>query len=298
MVARENFCIYQRLNSKNSNYTLNNHLRDYEKSQYYKKNVCKYNSIDFYRTSKASSFSSIFNYCTFNNYESIKNELLNESFNKNNSKNPKRIIPKLYKLCNMKKMQQKKTKLINKNFHKLKTYLNNNKKNSENKRKIRTKEEIEAKYNYKFSKPGSNIYKNEKSNFSLNDIMYSKIDKKESNSINKDLNNEVRDNIDNKNKFDIFKNYFSDYEEKKKSEKEKDENKLLSSADVKFRKNEEKESIIKSSDNSMQDKVIKNQLNSNYEDNSQEYVQKIKIEKDNQKNKDEEIVSNIIEDLE
>ena len=49
-LARENFNIYQRLNAKNSSYNLVGHLRDYEKAQYYKKNYCKYPSIDFYRT--------------------------------------------------------------------------------------------------------------------------------------------------------------------------------------------------------------------------------------------------------
>ena len=77
-LARENYNIYQRLNAKNSSYTLNSHLRDYEKAQYYKKNYCKYPSIDFYRTSKSSSFCSIFNYCTFNNYNNIKNKFYNE----------------------------------------------------------------------------------------------------------------------------------------------------------------------------------------------------------------------------
>ena len=33
-LAKENYNIYQRLNSKNSSYTLKNHLKDYEKAQY------------------------------------------------------------------------------------------------------------------------------------------------------------------------------------------------------------------------------------------------------------------------
>ena len=84
-LARENYNIYQRLNSKNSSYNLYNHLRDYEKAQYYKKNYCKYPSIDFYRTSKSSSSCSIFNYCTFNNYNKYNNEYNKKIIYKNKS---------------------------------------------------------------------------------------------------------------------------------------------------------------------------------------------------------------------
>ena len=87
-VALENLNIYNRLNSKYSTYNLKNHLRDYDKAQYYKKNHCKFPSIDFYRTSKVGDMNlcSIFNYCTYYNYKSINDKFENELFKKTNSK--------------------------------------------------------------------------------------------------------------------------------------------------------------------------------------------------------------------
>ena len=79
-VALENLNIYYRLNSKKGNYILKNQLKDYEKAQYYKKNYCKFPSIDFYRTSKSKNgnLCPIFNYCTFNNYKAINEKFLNK----------------------------------------------------------------------------------------------------------------------------------------------------------------------------------------------------------------------------
>ena len=120
-LAKENYNIYQRLNSKNSSYTLNHHLKDYEKAQYYKKNHCKYPSIDFYRTSKSSSsFYSIFNYCTFNNYDNINNEF----YKKGNIY--------IYQNKNNKERQSKVNNFV-KNHYKLKKYYEDKKKKKESK---------------------------------------------------------------------------------------------------------------------------------------------------------------------
>jgi len=125
-LAKENYNIYQRLNSKNSSYTLNHHLKDYEKAQYYKKNHCKYPSIDFYRTSKSSSsFNSIFNYCTFNNYDNINNEFYNEY-------NKKKGNIYIYQNKNNKERQSKINNFV-KNHYKLKKYYEDKKKNKESK---------------------------------------------------------------------------------------------------------------------------------------------------------------------
>ena len=67
----------KRLNDKYySKYNLNSHLKDYKKAQYYKKNHCRYPSIDFYRTNKISkscvyifNFSSISNMSKRNKYK-------------------------------------------------------------------------------------------------------------------------------------------------------------------------------------------------------------------------------------
>ena len=86
-MAMENLNIYNRLNSKKGNYNLKNYLRDYERAQYYKKNHCKFPSIDFYRTSKTNkeNLCSIFNYCTFYNYKTINEKFMNEYLKKTNS---------------------------------------------------------------------------------------------------------------------------------------------------------------------------------------------------------------------
>lgn len=86
-IAIENLNIYNRLNAKKGSYALKKHLKDYEKAQYYKKNYCKYPSIDFYRTSKTNNDSrcSIFNYCTFYNYKTINEKISNEYLKRTNS---------------------------------------------------------------------------------------------------------------------------------------------------------------------------------------------------------------------
>ena len=85
-VAMQNLNIYNRLNSKKGTYPLNNHLKDYQKAQYYKKNYCKFPSIDFYRTSKNKNenLCSIFNYCTFYNYKTINDKFVSDYMKKTN----------------------------------------------------------------------------------------------------------------------------------------------------------------------------------------------------------------------
>jgi hypothetical protein len=148
-LAKENYNIYQRLNSKNSSYTLKYHLKDYEKAQYYKKNHCKYPSIDFYRTSKSQSlFNSIFNYCTFNNYDNINNEFYNEYNKKKSSIN-------IYQNKNNKERQSKINNFV-KNHYKLKKYYEDKKKKKENK-----EQNIKNEDNYLIEKTNENNHKKE-----------------------------------------------------------------------------------------------------------------------------------------
>ena len=138
-LAKENYNIYQRLNSKNSSYTLNKHLKDYEMAQYYKKNHCKYPSIDFYGTSKStSSFNSVFNYCTFNNY--VNNKFSYE-YNRNKS------CLNIYQNENNKERQKKMNNFV-KNHYKLKKYYEDKKKKKENEdQKIKNEENYSMKKN-------------------------------------------------------------------------------------------------------------------------------------------------------
>ena len=46
-IAQENLFMYKRLKDRQSSYDLNKLLKDYNKSQYYKQNACRYPSIDF-----------------------------------------------------------------------------------------------------------------------------------------------------------------------------------------------------------------------------------------------------------
>jgi hypothetical protein len=118
-LAKENYNIYQRLNAKCSSYTLNSHLRDYERAQYYKKNYCKYPSIDFYRTSKSNSFCSIFNYCTFNNYHNINNEFNNEYNRKrsNRTLHKTKSISQMFNINRLNRQRQEKINNIVKNHY-------------------------------------------------------------------------------------------------------------------------------------------------------------------------------------
>ena len=51
-IAQENLFMYKRLKDKQSSYDLNKLLKDYNKSQYYKQNACRYPSIDFLKDIK------------------------------------------------------------------------------------------------------------------------------------------------------------------------------------------------------------------------------------------------------
>ena len=59
-VAQENLYMLKRLNERTSVYNVDKWNRDYEASQYYKRNHCQYPSIDFYKTQRSGSFGNIF----------------------------------------------------------------------------------------------------------------------------------------------------------------------------------------------------------------------------------------------
>lgn len=233
-LAKENYNIYQRLNAKCSSYTLNSHLRDYERAQYYKKNYCKYPSIDFYRTSKSNSFCSIFNYCTFNNYHNINNEFNNEYNRKrsNRTLHKTKSISQMFNINRLNRQRQEKINNIVKNHYELKHYYEDQNKGDEmeqNKEKEKEKDKKSIEYNennikdYDYdeefrsnSKSGNDINNNNNKNKNENIIdnknkieKYENISKKESNNIKEDLvllrdklqygNNEKRDDYQLKN---------------------------------------------------------------------------------------------------
>jgi len=60
-VAQENLYMLKRLNERTSCYNVDKWNKDYEASQYYKRNHCQYPSIDFYKTQRCGSFGNVFN---------------------------------------------------------------------------------------------------------------------------------------------------------------------------------------------------------------------------------------------
>lgn len=57
-VAQENQHMLKRIQERGSFYNVSKWEKDYEKSQYYKRNHCIFPSIDFYKTQRGSSFNS------------------------------------------------------------------------------------------------------------------------------------------------------------------------------------------------------------------------------------------------
>ena len=55
-MAQENLYMLKRITEKTSFYNVNKWNKDYETSQIYKKSLCQFPSIDFYKTQRASSF--------------------------------------------------------------------------------------------------------------------------------------------------------------------------------------------------------------------------------------------------
>lgn len=278
-LARENFNIYQRLNAKNSSYNLIGHLRDYEKAQYYKKNYCKYPSIDFYRTRKSSSsFCSIFNYCTFNNYNNINNEFSNE-FNK---KKPNRTMLKnksYSELNRTNKERQKKLNDIVKNHYELKYYYED--KNQNHNESSDNHENLNEKNQEKRKEEKIKEEKKEKQNYEYND----EFDYKDYN-INENLENKKKDD---KNKLENNKeDKDHNKKENKRIEEEKNEDLPLLIEILQYGKNDGVNEKIYTN-RPLNDNNEKNKLKSNENE-----INKNQIKSND---KDEEIASDIIEDL-
>ena len=58
-MAQENLFMYKRIIDKQSEYNKTKLIKDYNRNQYYKQNICKYPSIDFYKEQKKHTSSSI-----------------------------------------------------------------------------------------------------------------------------------------------------------------------------------------------------------------------------------------------
>ena len=318
-VALENLNIYYRLNSKKGNYILKNQLKDYEKAQYYKKNYCKFPSIDFYRTSKSKNgnLCPIFNYCTFNNYKAINEKFLNKYAKK--TKN--HIMHKTKsdeELFNMDKINRKILKLPNyktaNNYEKLKI----NEKNRNIYNKITNIEKLKNTFfkNYerenraKSEKKFKNISENKKENsigliYNYSNNNYDKENytskKEEENANNKIEKNEDDYNNNNENiDFNDINNKFSkeelsekivDFEENtKEKELSKINQEEVKSDDIIENNNYDN----KDSNMIKEEEEIEESINNN-NNNNKNINEKIESEKN--KINEDEFVSNILDDV-
>ncbi len=326
-LARENFNIYRRLNAKNSYYTLNSHLRDYKKAQYYKKNYCKYPSIDFYRTSKCSSSCSIFNYCTFNNYNNINNEFINEFNNKKNIKikTKNRSSENIDKLHTYNIERQKKIDAMVNTHYQLKDYYEEKKRNEEIEYRIKNEEEEnqenqdddDEKQKQKIQENQENqkivdnyninqeIKNNINDNNSEKNTNNSKKNSNEENNEDKNITDSKNNNFSKEKKSDIIKkevdnnnkskNEYNEKENKKtEEEKEKEEDLPLLEEILVYGKDEEikinsniKRNSLKDDDDVIID--FNSSKNNNNTSKKEEY-NKIKSDDDN-------IISDIMEEF-
>ena len=83
-VAQENLYMLKRLNERTSCYNVDKWNKDYEASQYYKRNHCQYPSIDFYKTQRCGSFGNAFTGISKN---STKREFYKTHYSNKNSFN-------------------------------------------------------------------------------------------------------------------------------------------------------------------------------------------------------------------
>ena len=91
-VAQENLFMLKRLNERGSVYSVDKWQKDYEISQYYKRNRCQYPSIDFYKTQRCNTFGNMF-YGVNNNETKktfSKTQYSKGAFNLKNNGNKKR----------------------------------------------------------------------------------------------------------------------------------------------------------------------------------------------------------------
>lgn len=318
-VALENLNIYYRLNSKKGNYILKNQLKDYEKAQYYKKNYCKFPSIDFYRTSKSKNgnLCPIFNYCTFNNYKAINEKFLNQ-YAKKTKNHIMHKTKSAEELFNMDKINRKILKLPNYKTANNKEKLKINEKNRNIYNKITNIEKLKNTFfkNYerenraKSEKKFKNISENKKENsigliYNYSNNNYDKENytskKEEENANNEIEKNEDDYNNNNENiNFNDINNKFSkeelsekivDFEE---NTKEKELSKI-NQEEVKLDDIIENNNYDNKDSNMIkEEEEIEESINNN-NNNNKNINEKIESEKN--KINEDEFVSNILDDV-
>ena len=65
-MAQENLHMLKRLQEKTSNYDFNKYEKEYNKAQYYKRSLCAFPSIDFYKSKRSTSLAGNTIYTPYN----------------------------------------------------------------------------------------------------------------------------------------------------------------------------------------------------------------------------------------
>ena len=80
-MAQENLHMLKRLQEKTSNYDFNKYEKEYNKAQYYKRSLCAFPSIDFYKTKRSTSLAGNSLYSPYNSqnnyYPTYASKMLN-----------------------------------------------------------------------------------------------------------------------------------------------------------------------------------------------------------------------------
>ena len=229
-IAQENLFMYKRLKDKQSSYDLNKLLKDYNKSQYYKQNACRYPSIDFLKDIKNNKSKdskehkrkkNIMACKTENNYFPSICRTITSNFKSNKIlyKNEKINTCEGFDNSKNKKIKRKKKNFIDFSFKDLKK-LKEKKLNSNLDKEINKKDDInKEKDGVQIDKIDINKDKND------NDAQ---IDNEKKNNCN---NNEMEENkninienIENIENDEINKNILDENKEKEKEKESKSNN--------------------------------------------------------------------------
>ena len=320
--------LINRLNSKQGTYTLKNHLRDYERAQYYKKNYCKFPSIDFYRTRKTNneSLCSIFNYCTFYNYKTINEKLTNECLKRTNSQimhktrsvsdlfNIEKNRKKIFHLSPFrKKYKNEEQKSCDKNeIHNRKIIFNNAENNiyynSGNNQNVKN-EEVKKEY-FTDNKYNDVIDEKENNNEEENNNSNNTLDKKDEDIINTNDNKDMIINSNNKGDSE-YREEISEKIEGEEDKKEQDKYKQYQDEIESLKRKQNINAKIIDNNEIKEESEIEESINNEKNQNKKEmddikkeekkedievYEGKNKSEENNMNDDDDKFVSDILKD--
>ena len=216
-IAQENLFMYKRLRDRPPTYDVNKLLSDYYKNQYYKKNACRYPSIDFFKEKKNFSYDTkrvnrkvIHNCRTENNY--FPKFTVTSNFKRNTFEG----------FCSVKnrKIKERKKKFKDFNFKDLKQLKENKNKNIEKEININKNKENE---NQQLTEQNnSNINSNENNN--SKEKISKDLNHKDSNKSNSKSDDKEDIKTKNKKKKKSFSNKDSTSNEKNNKENSESNN--------------------------------------------------------------------------